>query len=175
MGVRSHLKQLRTWREEIISGKCIPNTTYEREICRKVCRLAQSLIQNHAASCGSELYVICEQYVEACLILAEQRDDCIVALQILSKKFGEHSPRVGRLWAMKAESDGDFDRAIQICDEILQQHPTNVMTMKRKIAILKSRGHLIAAIDHLVEYLDVFMNDTEAWIELCELYREMNL
>ena len=175
MGVRSQLNQLRIWREEITSGKCIPNTTYEREICSKIYRLAQPLIQNHASSCGSELYVICEQYIEACLILGEHKNDCIIALQILSRKFGERSPRVGRLWAMKVESDGDFDRAIQICDEILQQYPTNVMTMKRKIAILKSGGHLIAAIDRLVEYLDVFMNDIEAWIELCELYREMNL
>jgi hypothetical protein len=171
MGVGAQLRQLRSWREDAAAGKWSLDRGREHDMYEAVYRVAHPLVHSRAASCGTELYAVCEQYIGACVRLTKPKADSLAALRILSLRFGERSPRVGRLSSMVYEADGDVERATAVCDDLLKLHPTNGLLMKRKIAVLKTRGHRVEAIARLVDYLDVFMTDTEAWIELCELYR----
>uniref|UniRef100_A0A914Q9E8 ER membrane protein complex subunit 2 n=1 Tax=Panagrolaimus davidi TaxID=227884 RepID=A0A914Q9E8_9BILA len=41
---------------------------------------------------------------------------------------------------------------------------------KRKVAILIAKGDRLEAIRELNSYLEIFLNDREAWQQLCELY-----
>jgi hypothetical protein len=47
--------------------------------------------------------------------------------------------------------------------------------MKRKACVYQSMGERKKAIAMFVEYLQVFMSDTEVWITLAELYLEEQL
>jgi tetratricopeptide (TPR) repeat protein len=171
MTIKADLKQLRIWREEANSGMWLSTRNHEKDMYQKVYQLASPLIHHHTISCATELYVLCEQYIWSCLML-EKPEDGMVALQILSQKFGERSPRVGKLWGMTLEAQGRFEEALKLYDELLQNDPINASIIKRKIAMLKSQHRLPEAITQLVAYVDIFMTDTEAWIELCELYRQ---
>jgi len=42
--------------------------------------------------------------------------------------------------------------------------------LKRKIALFKSQGKIQEAITELVQFLDTYMSDIEAWKELADLY-----
>lgn len=41
---------------------------------------------------------------------------------------------------------------------------------KRRVAVLKAQGKLDEAVERLCEYLDTFANDSEAWMQLSEMY-----
>ncbi len=43
-----------------------------------------------------------------------------------------------------------------------------------QVAMEKSRGSTVKAIELLRTYLDTFMTDKEAWIELADLYLEVS-
>ena len=88
----------------------------------------------------------------------------------LDAKF-PNSSRVKRLKAMaKLEMRDRYDEAIKLYDEMIKKDETNSLIYKRKIAILISQDKIADAIRDLCEYLKKFMNDTEAWSELCDLY-----
>lgn len=70
----------------------------------------------------------------------------------------------------KLEMRDRFDEAIKLYDEMIKKDETNSLIYKRKIAILISQDKIAEAIRDLCEYLKKFMNDTEAWSELCDLY-----
>merc|ERR1712020_203538 len=53
---------------------------------------------------------------------------------------------------------------------ILEEDGSNSQARKRKIAIHRARGDNIKAINALNKYLEEFMCDAEAWMELCDLY-----
>lgn len=44
-----------------------------------------------------------------------------------------------------------------------------------QVALERSRGNLLSAIDVLKKYVDVFSNDKEAWEELAEMYLEVSV
>ena len=93
--------------------------------------------------------------------------ECLLELEA---KF-PNSNRVKRLKAMaKLEMRDRFDDAIKLYDEMIKKDETNSLVHKRKIAILISQDKIAEAIRDLCEYLKKFMNDTEAWSELCDLY-----
>lgn len=82
-----------------------------------------------------------------------------------------NSSRVKRLKAMaKLEMRDRFDEAIKLYDEMIKKDETNSLIYKRKIAILISQDKISEAIRDLCDYLKKFMNDTEAWSELGDLY-----
>lgn len=62
------------------------------------------------------------------------------------------------------------DEAMKLYDEMIKKDETNSLIHKRKIAILISQDKISQAISKLCTYLETFMNDTEAWSELCDLY-----
>lgn len=48
---------------------------------------------------------------------------------------------------------------------------------KRQIAVLRSQGPetILRAVAELTKYLDIFYTDVEGWIELADIYAELNL
>ena len=93
--------------------------------------------------------------------------ECLVELDA---KF-PNSSRVKRLKAMaKLEMRDRNEEALKLYDEMIKKDETNSLIYKRKIAILISEDRIADAIRDLCDYLKKFLNDTEAWSELCDLY-----
>jgi len=87
----------------------------------------------------------------------------------LSTQFAE-SLRVKRLEAMMFEAKGDFENAMGEYDTILETDPSNLFALKRQVAICRARGKSAEAARKLVDYLQTFCSDHEAWLMLHELY-----
>lgn len=75
-----------------------------------------------------------------------------------------------RLEALFYEQRGKFDRALGLYKTMLEINPADHIAMRRQVCIFKARGKPDIAIQLLNEYLKVFMSDTDAWLELAELY-----
>jgi tetratricopeptide (TPR) repeat protein len=116
-----------------------------------------------------EKWTVIEQFCMAGIDLHD--DDIIEACLVkLNKQFPD-SRRVKLLNIMAlCERAGDYDEAIRRYNEMIDEDETNASARKRKIAVLISQKKNVEAIRELCEYLKVFMNDQEAWKELCELY-----
>ncbi|CAG8437144.1 10659_t:CDS:2 [Ambispora gerdemannii] len=106
-----------------------------------------------------------------------------ICLDNLEKRFA-NSPRVKILEGMKLEAEGKLDDASTIYKNILEADESNVAqgflaldraAGKRVIATFKAKGQISEAIEALSKYLDVYCNDTEAWLELSALYLEQHL
>jgi len=91
------------------------------------------------------------------------------SLQALQEQFPS-SMRVRRLQGLACESQENYDKALKIYDSILEMDETNTLAHKRKIAILKAQDNPRDAIKQLNHYLEKYMSDYEAWMELCDLY-----
>ncbi|CAG8442746.1 6541_t:CDS:2 [Ambispora leptoticha] len=96
-----------------------------------------------------------------------------ICLDNLEKRFA-NSPRVKILEGMKLEADGKLDDALTIYRNILETDESNAAG-KRIVAALKAKGQIAEAIENLTKYLDVYCNDTEAWLELSALYLDQHL
>lgn len=70
----------------------------------------------------------------------------------LHKEF-PNSCRVKILESMIYEADENYNKAIQILNEVIKQDITNSAARKRKVAIYKSLGTISDAIKELTEYL----------------------
>ena len=91
--------------------------------------------------------------------------------RFVEKDLGvKRSRRLRRLEGMLMEASGEFEKALGVYEEILGEHPTDQRVMKRKIAVLESRRDLRGCFEALSEYLDVFMDDVEAWEHCGKLY-----
>lgn len=130
-------------------------------------RCAAALLNGGHVS-GDEVWTVLEQGATAALDVGELEfaERCLARLQ---KQFPK-SLRTARLKGMLLEASSKYDAALAVYDEILEKAPTEQRVFKRKAALERSRGQLDAATKVLVEYLDTFMADTEAWLELAELY-----
>jgi tetratricopeptide (TPR) repeat protein len=97
---------------------------------------------------------------------------------------------------MVLEARGEWDAAEAVYDAILAKAPSHEGAHKRKIAMLRcvirvhaarlggshaaacvrrSRGKLALAAAALVEYLDTFQADADAWLELADVYTCLGL
>ncbi|KAK3014082.1 hypothetical protein RJ639_008214 [Escallonia herrerae] len=103
-----------------------------------------------------------------CLDVAQ---DCI---KVLQKKFPE-SKRVGRLEAMLLEAKGSWAEAEKAYLSLLEDNPLDQVILKRRVALTKAQGNISGAIQRLIEYLEVFMADHEAWRELAEIYVSLQM
>jgi len=124
---------------------------------------------NLSDSLGDEKWPVIEQ---VCLAALDLQDAFLIkeCLLELDTKF-PNSSRVKRLKAMaKLEMRDRHDEALKLYDEMIKKDETNSLIYKRKIAILISQDKIAEAIRDLCEYLKKFLNDTEAWSELCDLY-----
>eukprot|EP00210_Caulerpa_lentillifera_P001375 g1323.t1 len=119
------------------------------------------------------VWLIYEQVAIACLDCQANRcaQSCISAI---CAEF-PNSVRAKRLKAMLHEATDNLVRAERIYDDILSQDPANDVILKRKVAICKTKGNFIPAIQALVVYLDTFATDKEAWEELAQLYLKVQM
>lgn len=116
-----------------------------------------------------EKWTVIEQF---CLAAIDLNDEEILetCLSRLNKQFPD-SKRVKLLNVQAVyERVGDYEDALSHYNDMIEQDETNTGARKRKIAILVSQRRNAEAIKELCSYLKMFMNDQEAWKELCELY-----
>ena len=74
---------------------------------------------------------------------------------------------------MLFEASGEFDKAMEHYDAILEDQPTEQRVMRRRIAVLESRNETKKCLEALNKYLDVFMDDVEAWEHAGKIYAKL--
>ncbi|KAJ2779133.1 tetratricopeptide repeat domain-containing protein [Coemansia interrupta] len=135
----------------------------------EVLKLAEPLLNNNQLTSSTEdAWLVYEQVFLAALDEG-QIDLAKSLLHILRTRFPA-SQRVKRLYGLVNEAAGHPDESQNLYAEITSADPTNVLALKRVIALLKAQGKLALAANELVAYLDTHGNDFEAWLELSHLY-----
>ncbi|CAJ0607885.1 unnamed protein product [Cylicocyclus nassatus] len=149
-------RQLREWRE----------TNARRS--EEVVELWEHVVSRSPSSLGDELWIVYEQVCVAALDCArlDLAGECISAL---NHRF-PRSNRVLRLQAMHHEAADQFDTALALYERLIEEDPTNNSFRKRKVAVLLAQGMRLEAIRELNDYLKIFLNDSEAWLQLSELF-----
>ncbi|KHJ97539.1 tetratricopeptide repeat protein [Oesophagostomum dentatum] len=149
-------RQLREWRE----------TNARRS--EEVVELWEHVVSRSPSSLGDELWIVYEQVCVAALDCArlDLAGECISAL---NHRF-PRSNRVLRLQAMHHEAADQFDTALALYERLIEDDPTNNSFRKRKVAVLLAQGLRLEAIRELNDYLKIFLNDSEAWLKLSELF-----
>ncbi|EAL68760.1 hypothetical protein DDB_G0277149 [Dictyostelium discoideum AX4] len=116
-----------------------------------------------------EGYDTIEQVIVACLDCGDHTNPKKLFEQLKSK-FGKDSVRVQRIHALCLESNNQLAEALQIFESILKKYPSDALSMKRQVAIFKGQGNLSKAIQVLNAYLQIYMCDLEAWLELSSFH-----
>ena len=126
------------------------------------------LIQKNVRSFGNESFVVLEQVTLAAL----DCNDIDLAKECWSRLDSQHhsSVRVKHLLGLIKEAAKEYDKAKVIYENMLQENEGDLFVRKRLIAISKARGDINETVKKLVDYLDHFPADHEAWSELCSLY-----
>lgn len=151
------IEKLRMWRED-----CLREPELIRELWDKI-----DLIERKLGI--EEKWTVIEQFCIAAIDLHDQ-EIFGTCLNRLNKQF-PGSSRVKLLNIMaNYERVGNYEEATRHYNEMIEDDETNTGARKRKIAILISQRKNVEAIKELCEYLKKFMNDQDAWKELCELY-----
>lgn len=151
------IENLRTWRED-----CVRNPEALRDLWPKLDLIEQKLSIE-------EKWTVIEQF---CMAAIDLHDSKIYSacLDRLKNQFpGSNRVRLLDIMATH-EISGNYDEAIRNYNEMIEDDEANTGARKRKIAILISQKRNSEAIKELCDYLKKFMNDQEAWKELCELY-----
>ncbi|CAG4946170.1 unnamed protein product [Colias eurytheme] len=120
---------------------------------------------------SNEKYLIMEQLIIAALD-SNYHNIALIWIEALDAAF-PGSLRVLRYKAMWLEAQEQYDKALQVLDQIIKTDETNAPARKRRVAIMKAQGQMTEAIKELVDYLKKFISDMEAWQELSELYLQM--
>lgn len=144
------------------------------EAAGRTAALAEKIVK---AGCEGKLGDERWNFYEQAFIAALEVDNRGLAetcYQRLKTRFPD-SLRVRRLQGMQLEADGKLDDAHKVYRDILEEDETNIMAAKRIITLHKVRGKTSDAIASLVKFLDIVYNDTEAWLELSDLYLKENL
>jgi len=149
---------LRKWREDHVRR------------FEEIVEIWEHVLSRYCSALKDELWAVLEQVTIAALDSA-RHDLAIDCIQVLDKKFPK-STRVTKLQAMRLESLGNYDDANYLYDRLLEADETNTVFRKRKIAILIAKGERHEAIRELNAYLTTFVNDTEAWLQLGELFMQ---
>ncbi|KAJ8020259.1 ER membrane protein complex subunit 2 [Holothuria leucospilota] len=148
--------KLRKWREDKVRNSV------------ETADLGEYLLANYRRKLGDEVWPLYEQVSIAAL-------DCgrlslaRLCIHAVRQQF-PHSSRSKRLHGMLEEAEGEFDKARETYNDILKDDPANGLVMKRLIAIHKGQNDIPGAIKELNKYIENFMSDSEAWMELAELY-----
>ena len=90
-------------------------------------------------------------------------------LKIIAKHF-PGSVKQMRMLGMFHEAAQDLDKAREIYNELLTSTPNDQQTLKRLVAMERDRGRLNEAIALLNKYLESNQQDTEAWLDLTDIY-----
>ncbi|EAU84041.1 tetratricopeptide repeat domain 35 [Coprinopsis cinerea okayama7 len=126
------------------------------------------VLKSGKAPKGEEGWAFLEQLALAAIDLdrLEVADACIAQL---ANKFPD-SPRVDVLTGIRIEATEPLDIVLSYYRELLQKDSTNAAAWKRKISVLRQKGGIDQATEELIQYLDTFYTDPEAWLELADIY-----
>eukprot|EP00794_Sanderia_malayensis_P008142 gene8142-9012_t len=154
--VEAARRKMKEWREEGYRNS------------DEVVEFGECLIEEHGNKLGDELWTIHEQVFVAALDCGRMSlaRNCLYAL---NQQFPK-SLRVKKLAGMRLEAMEEWAEAKRVYKKILAEDPANVVVRKRLITITKAQNDTSETINELKEYLDMFMSDQEAWMELAELY-----
>ncbi|ODH47192.1 hypothetical protein GX48_06707 [Paracoccidioides brasiliensis] len=127
-----------------------------------------------AAAETPELWATYEQLLLACLRTGDD-EAARQCLERLSKRFGPANERIMALKGIYEEALAQdkpaLEKILMGYEKVLKENPVNVPILKRRIALLRSMSRPADAISALVEFLDAFPTDAEAWCELADLYQ----
>lgn len=152
-------RKMKEWREEGFRNS------------DEVVEFGECLLLEHGNRLGDELWTINEQVFVAALDCGRM-DLATNCLRVLNQQFPK-SLRVKKLKGMRFEALEEWDNAKKIYESILAEDPANLIVRKRHIAVTKAQNNPFETAKELKEYLDVFMSDQEAWMELANLYIDM--
>jgi len=97
-----------------------------------------------------------------------------LCLERLTERFGSDNERVMALRGLFQEAIADDDAALKQVlkeyDNILAKDPSNMPISKRRIALFKTLKMTTEAITALIQFLDAYPTDAEAWAELADMY-----
>ncbi|KCV73270.1 hypothetical protein H696_00812 [Fonticula alba] len=137
----------------------------------QVVQAGHKLLHQSGPSHGEEYWSICERVLIAALDRFDHfRPIAADCLGRLEKQFGSRSLRIMRLAGMFEEAKGDFEAAAVVYHQILERDPSNAGAMKRLIALAGQLEDASRMVTLLVDYLEIYMNDAEAWKLLASLY-----
>ncbi|OKL61093.1 hypothetical protein UA08_03937 [Talaromyces atroroseus] len=98
-----------------------------------------------------------------------------LCLDRLAGRFGPANERIMGLRGLYQEAtakDGpSLEAILRDYNKILSENGVNVPVSKRRIALLRSLNRHEEAISAMVDYLEAFPTDAEAWCELADLYQ----
>ncbi|KAL2215271.1 hypothetical protein M432DRAFT_145285 [Thermoascus aurantiacus ATCC 26904] len=127
---------------------------------------------------NSDQWAAYEQLLFACLRTGDDKS-AYLCLDRLTERFGPSNERVMGLRGMYQEAiAGDtaaLENVLHEYEKILSENPVNVPILKRRVAILRSMSRNAEAISALVEFLEAFPTDAEAWCELADLYQAQGM
>ncbi|EHY51919.1 Inositol phosphatase SIW14 [Exophiala dermatitidis] len=122
---------------------------------------------------STELWRDVEQLLYACLRTGDD-ESAFLCVERLNDRFGPNNERVMAMRGLYQEAVATDEAALRKILEdytkVLQENPMNVPIHKRRIALVKSLGRIQDAINHMVQFVDSFPTDIEAWCELSDLY-----
>ncbi|EXJ65001.1 hypothetical protein A1O7_01340 [Cladophialophora yegresii CBS 114405] len=122
---------------------------------------------------SAELWDDLEQLLYACLRTGDDKS-AFLCVERLSQRFGATNERVMALRGLYQEATAPDEAAgrkiLEDYARILLENPMNVPIHKRRIALMRSLGKPQDAISDLVQFVDSFPTDMEAWCELSDLY-----
>jgi len=110
------------------------------------------------------------EQVFVCCLDCNEIQKAKTLLDRLISKFTTGSARVKRLIGMLYECQGSIQEAINVYQNILEEYPSDAMSMKRQISIYKSQGQYSKAVQLLNTYLQIYMSDFEGWLELASIH-----
>ncbi|KAI1404605.1 TPR-like protein [Hypoxylon fuscum] len=126
----------------------------------------------------AELWTVYENLLLSCLRTGDD-EAAHQCLGRLVNRFGHDNERIMALKGLLKEADADDDATLDVIlkeyDQILQENPTNIPILKRRVALLRSTGRISEAVPALISLLDISPTDAEAWAELADLYFSQGL
>ncbi|KAF3064578.1 TPR repeat protein oca3 [Daldinia childiae] len=137
--------------------------------------LFQSLL---SAPETSELWTTYENLLLSCLRTGDD-ESAHQCLARLVNRFGNDNERIMALKGLLKEADASDSATLNVIlkeyEQILQDNPTNIPILKRRVALLRSIGRTPESVSVLISLLDISPTDAEAWAELADLYFSQGL
>lgn len=55
-------------------------------------------------------------------------------------------------------------------NEILAETPSNLLVLKRKVAVYRAQGNMKLAVESLNDIVKLYQTDSSSWLELSDIY-----
>ncbi|KAI2623294.1 tetratricopeptide [Hypoxylon sp. NC1633] len=125
-----------------------------------------------------ELWTTYENLLLSCLRTGDD-ESAHQCLARLVNRFGQSNERIMALKGLLKEAGANDAAALEVIlkeyDQILQDTPTNIPILKRRVALLRSIGRISDSVSALTSLLEISPTDAEAWAELADLYFSQGL